>query len=90
MIEIVEEKSLALNFCLIQDAFLHGKKSKSCLISIKLNSYFPPRLRLDFLGTGCRFQPAFDKISKVEGYQDSVSKKYMKIIPLLILPAISD
>jgi len=53
---------------IFQDESLPLEEMKSCLIVIELNSYYPPRVRLDFLGSRCRFQPAFDKTSKVEGY----------------------
>jgi hypothetical protein len=32
----------------MQDAFLPLKESKSCLIAMELNNYFPLRLWLDF------------------------------------------
>jgi hypothetical protein len=53
---------------IFQDESLPLEEMKSCLIVIELNSYFRLRLRLDFLGSRCRFQTEFDKINEVEGY----------------------
>ena len=94
--------SLFWPYCLFQDDILRRKRSKNCLIAIEVLSikaiYTEEGKDTIYWACHCMFQSSFDKISKVEGYYDSVRTQEIGERPLafknypisfLIIPIVS-